>query len=108
MISQPFLIPAVLILLFSIPLVIGIVPRNRFYGIRTRKTLFDDAIWYRTNRFGGWALIIASILYLGLAWIMPYDRKLIDNFPVWTVHFCGFIIPLTVGVILTLWYCRRL
>ena len=80
MISQPFLIPAVLILLLSIPLIIGIVPRNRFYGIRTRKTLSDDAIWYPANRFGGWALIIASCLYLRPAWILVYDRKLVDTF----------------------------
>src|SRR5512139_2474948 len=108
MTSQPFLIPSFLILLASIPLVLGIVPRNRIYGIRTCKTLSDDAIWYPANRFGGWALIISSCLYLGLAWIMPYDKKLIGNFPVWTMHFCGFIIPLTAGVILTLWYVRKL
>ena len=108
MTTQPFLIPAILILLFSIPLVLGIVPRNRVYGIRTCKTLSDDSVWYRANRFGGWALIISSCLYLGLSWVMPYDKKLIDNFPMWTVHFCGFILPLTAGIILTLWYCRRL
>jgi hypothetical protein len=108
MTTKPFLIPAILILIASIPLVIGIVPRNRVYGIRTCKTLSDDSIWYPANRFGGWSMIIASCLYLGLAWVMPYDKKLIDNFPVWTVHFCGFIIPLGIGVMATLLYCKRL
>ncbi len=108
MYQHPFLIPSVLILLVSIPLVLGIVPRNRVYGIRTCKTLSDDAIWYPANRFGGWALIISSCLYLGLVWIMPYDKRLTDNFPVWTVHFCAFIVPLATGVILTLLYVRKL
>jgi uncharacterized membrane protein len=108
MTSQPFLIPAVLISLFSIPLVIGIVPRNRFYGMRTRKTLADDSIWYRANRFGGWALIISCLFYLLLSGLMPYDKNHSDNISVWMIHFLGFLLPLTVGVILTLLYLREL
>jgi hypothetical protein len=37
--SQPFFVPAVIIFVVSLPLVLGLVPRNRIYGIRTRKTL---------------------------------------------------------------------
>ncbi|HAM51349.1 MAG TPA: hypothetical protein DCP92_11925 [Nitrospiraceae bacterium] len=106
MTSQPFLIPAILILLFSIPLVLGVVPRNRVYGIRTCKTLSDDSIWYRANRFGGWALIISCLFYLLLSGLVPYHRQ--DNFSVWTVHFLGFLVSLAAGIIITLLYCRKL
>jgi uncharacterized membrane protein len=108
MASQPFLIPSLLIFLASVPLVLGVVPRNRVYGIRTRKTLSDDSIWYRANRFGGWALIISSCLYLGLSWAMPYNKKQLDDFRVWIMHLSGFMLPLVVGIIATLVYCRRL
>ena len=106
MTSRPFLIPSVLILTASIPLVLGVVPRNRFYGIRTCKTMSDDGIWYPANRVGGWTLIIASLFSLGVSGLVPYDNP--ERFSVWTVHFCAFLIPLAVGIIATLWYVRKL
>jgi hypothetical protein len=35
--SQPFFVPAVIILVVSLPLILELIPRNRVYGIRTRK-----------------------------------------------------------------------
>jgi len=105
---QPFLIPDILILLVSIPLVLGVIPRNRVYGIRPSKTLSDDKVWYPANRFGGWALIISCVFYLGLSGFVPYDRHSQDIFSVWTVHFAGFLLPLAAGVALTLLYVRKL
>jgi len=108
MTTQPFLIPAVLILIASIPLIIGIVPRNRVYGIRTCKTLSDDSIWYPANRFGGWALIISCLLYLLLSAVVPYSKNQQDNFSIWTIHLVGFLLPMASGVIITLLYVRKL
>ena len=105
---QPFLVPAVLILLFSIPLVLGIVPRNRFYGIRTCRTLSTDDIWYPANRFGGWALIISCLFYLLLTVLVPNNKDQLANFSLWSVHFGGFLIPLATGIILTLLYVKKL
>ena len=48
--TQPFFVPAVIILVVSLPLVLGLIPRNRVYGIRTRQTLSDDRTWYSVNR----------------------------------------------------------
>ncbi|TAN39941.1 MAG: SdpI family protein [Nitrospirae bacterium] len=108
MTAHPFLIPAILILVASIPLVLGIVPRNRVYGIRTCKTLSDDSIWYPANRFGGWALIAASLFYLGLSWVLPDDRSRTGDLSVWSVQFIGFLLPLAAGIIATLIYVRKL
>jgi len=103
--QHPFLIPSILILLVSIPLVLGVVPRNRVYGIRTCKTLSDDAIWYPANRFGGWALIIASCLSIGLSWAMPYNPI---HFTTFLVPLAGFLLPFVLAVLATLLYCKRL
>jgi uncharacterized membrane protein len=108
MTAQPFLIPAVVILIASIPLVTGIVPRNRVYGIRTCKTLSDDSIWYPANRFGGWALIISCLFYLLLCAALPYNKNRQDNFSIWTIHFMAFLLPLAAGLIATLLYVRKL
>jgi len=104
----PFLVPAVLILIASVPLVLGLVPRNRFYGIRTCKTLSYDSAWYPANRFGGWALILSCSIYLLVSWLIPYSKTADNNFTIWSIHFTGFLFPLSAGIIITLVYCRRL
>jgi uncharacterized membrane protein len=108
MTAQPFLVPSLLILMASLPLVTGAVPRNRFYGIRTLKTLSDDTVWYPANRFGGWALITACFVYLLLSALLPYDKSRPCNFSIWAVHLAAFVLPLAVGVIATMRHVRRL
>lgn len=53
MVDQPFFLPAAIIGVLEIPLILGLVPRNRLYGVRTSKTLADDHAWYPANRVGG-------------------------------------------------------
>ncbi|MGE4056276.1 MAG: SdpI family protein, partial [Vicinamibacterales bacterium] len=47
-----------------IPLLFNLVPRNGFYGIRTREAMASDADWYAMNRFGGVVLIVASLVWI--------------------------------------------
>jgi uncharacterized membrane protein len=49
-----------LIFLLGIPLVFKLVPPNRLYGFRTRKTLSRPDIWYPANGFAGYALMLAA------------------------------------------------
>ena len=53
MLNQPFTIPAILFLILSLPLILGLIQRQWAIGIRTPKTLSDDDIWVQANRFGG-------------------------------------------------------
>ena len=39
---------------------LGLVPPNRLYGIRTRETLANRDLWFRANRFAGFALFVAA------------------------------------------------
>jgi uncharacterized membrane protein len=47
------------VFLLCLPLVLKLVPPNRFYGFRTRRTISTPDIWYRANIFSGYALMIA-------------------------------------------------
>ena len=51
----------------SIPLILKKVPPNCYYGFRTRKTLADEAIWYKANAFMGWGMVWASVVSMGFA-----------------------------------------
>lgn len=59
--TTPFLIACGLIAAVSIPLILKAVPPNRWYGIRTPHTLGNEDLWFRANRFAGWAFLLASI-----------------------------------------------
>jgi hypothetical protein len=51
-------------ILISLPLVLRLVPLNRWYGFRTRKTLSNADVWYAANYKGGVGLIVASVIAL--------------------------------------------
>jgi uncharacterized membrane protein len=65
----------VLVILLSVPLVLGKVPPNGAYGFRTPKTLSSPLIWYPANRVAGWSLIVAGavalVLNVGLSLLAP-------------------------------------
>jgi uncharacterized membrane protein len=104
--NSPFLIPAVLILIVAIPLVIGWVPRNRFYGVRTRRTLSDDRIWFSANRLGGWLFILSGLIYLLLAAFVPYSA---DSTSLnWWVHIMGLLLPLAISIFIIHKYAKKL
>jgi uncharacterized membrane protein len=108
MTNQPFFVPALLIGFAAIPLILGLVPRNRMYGFRTSRTLSDDSVWYRSNRFGGWALVLSCLIYLMVAKIYPSSEPRDANFSLWLLHLGAFALPLIASVIATLRYSRRL
>jgi uncharacterized membrane protein len=102
--SQPFFVPAVAILVVSLPLILGLIPRNRIYGIRTRRTLSDDRTWYSVNRFGGELILAASIFYLIVAAIFPYSGAALLA---WSLHLAAFAGPLLVSALVIARYARN-
>jgi len=107
MTSQPFAVPALLLFVVAVPLVLGVVPRNRLYGVRTARTLSGDGVWYPANRVAGAAIMIASSVYGALAAIVPYDRMAPDGFSTWCIHLVGFVAPVVLGLVAALWYAKR-
>jgi len=43
---------------------LGKIKQNWFIGIRTPWTLANEEVWNKTHRVGGWAFIIAGVLFL--------------------------------------------
>jgi uncharacterized membrane protein len=66
--------------LIALPLALRKVPRNRLYGVRTRRTLADDRVWYETNAYGGRCLMVASAVTIVAVLILsvtPLPRDLL-------------------------------
>jgi len=100
MFSQPFIIPSIIIFILSIPLILNIIPPQKWIGIRTSKTLSDEEIWYRVNRFAGWALLVSSVFYISIAEMFPCAVPCGINFVQWLVHVGAFGLPLLVSLLL--------
>jgi len=108
MFNQPFIIPAIIIFILSIPLVLNMVPPQKWIGIRIPKTLSDKTIWYRVNRFAGWTLFISSIFYIGIAWAFPCAVPCGVNFSQWLLQLAAFALPLLVSLLLIRQYIASL
>lgn len=104
--EQPFALPAIIFAVLAVPLVLGMIPRNRYYGVRTARTLSDERLWYGANRVAGVAVIIASGIYAAAAKAVPYHRSSSENFSIWVVHLAAFVLPLVVGLAITARYAK--
>jgi len=60
----------ILLAALAIPMALGRVPRNRWYGYRTPRTLADDRTWDVVNRVSGKGLVVGGILdaIMALVW----------------------------------------
>jgi uncharacterized membrane protein len=108
MTDQPFFIPSLLISVIAIPLVLGVIPRNHWYGIRTAQTLSDERVWLRSNRFGGWVFLFSSMIYFTIARMFPATKPPRSDFALWGLHLCGFLLPLVASILLTRKYVKGL
>lgn len=108
MTDQPFFVPSLLISLIAIPLVLGLVPRNRVYGIRTAQTLADEGTWQRSNRFGGWTFLLSGVIYFTIARMFPTPKPPRSDFGLWGLHLLAFVLPLATSILLTLKYVKGL
>ena len=108
MFSQPFIIPAIIIFILSIPLILNLIPPQTWIGIRTSKTLSDDVVWYRVNCFAGWALLISSTIYIVVAGTVPCTVPCGIDFAQWLVQLGAFVLPLLFSLTLVRKYISSL
>ncbi|AOJ68796.1 MULTISPECIES: SdpI family protein [Burkholderia] len=86
--GAPYLLVSALFFLLAIPLAAKRVGPNRFYGVRTRATLRDPALWYRRNAIFGVALMgtsaafIAAVEYCRLRGVRVPNAALLAAFVV--------------------------
>jgi uncharacterized membrane protein len=67
-----FALTGILFIGLGIPLMLNVVPPNRFYGFRTPRTLRDPKIWYAVNRIQGNDLFLAGALVTISSVIMSF------------------------------------
>lgn len=65
---------ALMLLMFAlaVPMVLRLVPPNRFYGVRTRATFDDHDLWYAVNEQTGIMMMIGALA--GFIFVYGYER----------------------------------
>ena len=54
------LFASLLIAVLAVPLVAGLVPQNKWYGLRTKHTAADAEVWLVANKASGIALLVSG------------------------------------------------
>jgi len=84
----------VLLIALGLPLARGRVRPNRLYGLRSRETLADEAIWYRANALLGRGQVALGATLLVLAWGLPWVPGVSEE-----AHAMACVAGLVVGVL---------
>ncbi len=87
----------ILLTFLGIPLWRGLVPPNRWYGVRVSATMADVPVWYAANaRFGrtmtivGIAVALAAAVALALGWTTPTAATILAAVVIGGVVLAGF------------------
>jgi uncharacterized membrane protein len=103
-VSEPtsFLVAAGVVAAVAIPFVMKIVPPNRFFGLRAPQTLSNQELWFRVNRFAGWALLVAAALS-GSVFVLEPEFASGRSF----LGLLIFVVPLVAALGASIMYVRR-
>lgn len=66
----------------ALPMILGRVPPNAMYGLRTPLTRSSPEIWYAANTFAGWALLAAALATTVLLLAAPRRWADHDGYPI--------------------------
>jgi hypothetical protein len=75
-----FVAVAIQLMAISVPLMRGRIGPNSWYGVRTKKTLGDEGVWYQSNAYGGRILFRAGLVQLVAVIALFFVPSLRSNF----------------------------
>jgi uncharacterized membrane protein len=81
---------------------LNVVPPNGVYGFRTQQTLSNRELWFRANRFAGYALFIAAGASAAVFAIHP-EYSSGRSF----IGLLVFVVPLVIALAASFAYVRQ-
>ena len=88
--------------LAAIPLILGIVPPNPYYGWPARRSASRPELWAQVNRFLGWAVVVAVVIAVFA--LMYYNGTLLRSA---FAQLLFVIVALGIAAGATFVYCKR-
>ena len=104
------LFAGMLLTALSIPMALGKVPRNGWYGFRTPKSMSTPELWSKANVYSGKALTVAGVVTSLLAlvlWCVALCCPISRDCLAW-VSMVSISLPIFVAVVMSFLYLRKL
>lgn len=95
-----------LIIIGCIPMILGKVKRNAWYGFRTAKTVASDEFWYPANRFAGCAIAAGAVVSAVAVTALEVTQPFVTLSP--HLRAAALLVPLLLAVAASLLYSWRL
>jgi len=95
-----------LIIIGCVPMILGKVKRNAWYGFRTAKTVASDEFWYPANRFAGCAIAAGAVVSIAALTALEVTQPSVtlSNH----LRAAVLLVPLLLAVSASLLYCWKL
>ncbi|MFO0951253.1 MAG: SdpI family protein [Isosphaeraceae bacterium] len=102
-----YLATSALLILLSVPLLLGRVPPNPLYGFRLSPTLDDPALWYPVNRHSARRMIAAGLSLAAAAVGLTFVPSItVDVYALGCL--AVFLVVLVVGLVQSILYMNAL
>jgi len=69
--SLHIVMTALVVIFLALPMAFRLIPKNKFYGFRARRSVGSDEEWYRSNQTAGIAMVIAGFVTILSAVLVP-------------------------------------
>lgn len=100
-IALVMLVSSLAVALAGVPLWLGKVPPNRFYGFRTPRTVNDAEVWYPVNQMTGLDLTVAgAVASVAVVLADLFTANPVTGAP-WLV--AAATVPILLGVMRSFW-----
>jgi hypothetical protein len=96
-----------LLVVLSIPLILGKIKSNGLYGFRVKSTMENPALWYAVNTYAGWRLLATGLVTVVSAiglYLVPGLR--LDNYALACLGVFGVVF--VGGLVQSVLYLRKL
>ncbi len=102
-----YVIFGLLLAVVAVPLLLGKIPPNGWYGFRVPSTLYNERLWYKVNRYAArWLLASGIITVVGAVALYFVPGLTVDRYA-WLLLLV-FALPFGVGLVFSIRYLRRL
>jgi hypothetical protein len=92
----------------SIPMILGVIPPNWYYGFRVSKTVSNEKIWYQVNNYFGKDSLIAGVIVTVTALLLWRFGAGLSEEAIVMISLIVILIPMSVSIIRGFLYLNKL
>ena len=93
---------------FSVPLLFGKIPPNHWYGVRLKKALSNEQIWYKANKYSAKDFFVVGLLQVLVGLVLLISRASLSEFTAAWLTLTVVVVPVSIATVRAVVYVRKL